>query len=282
MPEVSAIVATRDRPEWADEAVRSILAQTRPPAEIIVADDGDGAVGRALAERYGVKTVCTAGGGPAVARNAAAALATGDWLAFCDDDDAWAPQRLEHQLAAAVFPSVLVYGDATRSDGGREHDGRRPCGGHVFRDLLLDNWIPTSTVLLRRAAFLQAGGFQARFSPAEDYHLWLTVCRYGPFVRIPEPLALYRQHPGQLQRNVAAMFGATADVVDNAIAAAGWSAAHFPKMPKRLRQLRFVQGRALMAEQQPAAARRAYLRAWRRQPLYLPAPLFWMMSFVGV
>jgi glycosyltransferase involved in cell wall biosynthesis len=281
MPDVSAIVAACGRPAWADEAVQAILAQTQPPAEIIVADDGDGEVGRALAARYGVRAVCTGGQGPAAARNAAARLAIGEWLAFCDDDDVWAPVRLEAGLAAAGELCVLVFADAWRSDGGSELFGRKARGGHVFRDLLLDNWVPTSTVLLRRAAFEQAGGFDAHFSPAEDYRLWLAVSRFGQFAFIRQPLALYRQHEGQLQRRVADMAGASADAVEHAVAAAGWRPAEILGLPKRLRQLRFVQGRALMAEGRPAAARRAYLRAWRQQWHYANAPLFWMLSFAG-
>jgi hypothetical protein len=282
MASVSAIVATRDRPQWVVEAVQSILAQTRPPEEIVVADDGDGAAAAELARRFGVRTVCTEGLGPAAARDAAARLATGDWLAFCDDDDAWLPTRLERELAAADDRTVLVYADAQRSDGRRELDGRRPRAGHVFDSLLLDNWIPTSTVLVRREAYQRAGGFPARFSPAEDYHLWLTIARYGPLVRVDEPLATYRIHEGQLQRRVAAMAGATADVIENALALNGWRPGRVPGLSARLRRLRFVQGRALARERRTAEARRAYLRAWRRQPRYLPALLFWLLSFVGV
>ncbi|NLH48174.1 MAG: glycosyltransferase [Myxococcales bacterium] len=282
MPSVTAIVATRDRPEMAAEAVRSILAQTRPPEEIIVADDGDGRTAAALAARYGVQTTQSWKRGPAAARNAAASLAGGDWLAFCDDDDTWLPTRLEKQLAVADADTVLVFADADRSDGRRESAGRKPAAGSVFRRLLLDNWIPTSTVLLRRDAFERAGGFHPRFSPAEDYDLWLRVSRLGQVRFFAEPLATYRIHAGQLQNQQLEMIGATVATVENAWRE-GRREYHRPAgLSGRLRRLHFLHGRLLAHHGFPAAARRAYLRAWRYAWFYPPAPLFWLLSFIGI
>ncbi len=282
MTKVSAIVTTRDRPDWADEAVASIIGQTHPPDEIIVADDGDGQTAAALAEKFGVRTVHTDGRGPALARNAAVEIAGGQWLAFCDDDDTWHPHRLQTQLAALAEGTVLVYGDATRTDGGREFKNRNPSAGHVFGSLLLDNWIPTSTVLVRRDTLAKAGGFSERYVPAEDYGLWLAIAHLGSFVRIDQPLATYRIHAGQLQTATAAMAGATADAVEDALGDIGWTSAQIPNLAQRLRRLRFVQGRALVGQRDMAAAREAYRRAWAHQPAYLKAPLFYLLSFVGI
>ena len=279
---VSAIVPTRDRREMAVQALTSIVNQTRPPEEIIVADDGDGGTGALLAKLFeNVRAIHTAGRGAAAARNEAASLARGDWLAFCDDDDTWQPQRLEAQLAAVTDEADLFYADALCSDGRRALEEREAREGLVFGSLLLDNWIPTSTVLLRRSSFEKAGGFEARFCPAEDYRLWLRLSHFGRFVKIDKPLAVYRQHPGQLQADTARMAGATADVVEDALGEAGWRTTQIPNLTTRLRELRFVQARALMAEGRRGEARRAYGRAWRHQPAYLKAPLFWALSFFG-
>jgi glycosyltransferase involved in cell wall biosynthesis len=282
MPSVSAIVPTRERPELAAEAVTSIVKQTRPPDEIIVADDGEGSTGAALAGRFGVRVVNAGGQGPAVARNRAAEIAQGDWLAFCDDDDTWFPARLATQLAATNDDTVLVFADARRNDGASEWADRHPTGGDVFDALLLDNWIPTSTVLLRRDIFQRAGGFETRFCPAEDYRLWLRVAKLGKFVMIREPLAAYRQHEHQLQRDAARMFGVTADAIDDALCEDGRRAAQIPGLDARLSDLRFVQGRELMRRGQPREARQAYRRAWRYQPARWPAYLYWLASYLNI
>jgi len=282
MPSISAIVPTRDRPQMAREAVEAILHQTLPPSELIIADDGDGAVGAELARQYGIKQIHTAGRGPAEARNAAVKLSTGEWLAFCDDDDLWLPDRLARQ-AEYINDSntVLIYADARRDDGGSVLEGRKAATGQVFTQLLLDNWVPTSTVLLRRTAFEKSGGFKNRFCPAEDYRLWLRISRLGALQKIDEPLAVYRIHAGQLQTITAEMAGSTANVILDALAEAGWDAGQVSGLSRRLRQLRFVQGRALAAQQKWSAARQAYLQAWQHQLTYTQAPLFWLLSFFG-
>ncbi|MDP8224818.1 MAG: glycosyltransferase [Candidatus Lernaella stagnicola] len=279
MPRISAIVATRDRPEWAREAVASIAAQTYPPMEIIVADDGDGRTGTQLAAEFDATAIHTQGVGPARARHAAIERAGGDWLAFCDDDDTWHPERLARQVEIIEAATALVYSDAQRSDGHLEFTHRNPSAGRVFGSLLLDNWIPTSTVLLRREVYDRAGGFDDRYVPAEDYALWLAVSRLGRFARVDEPLATYRIHEAQLQSDRAAMAKATADVVEDALRHIGWRAQQIPNLAMRLRQLRFMQGRALAAQSDYAAARKAYAQAWAHQRAYLKAPIFFALSY---
>ncbi len=278
MPSVSAIVPTRDRPELATEALESIINQSRPPDEIIIADDGDGAAGATLAKRFGARVVHTGGQGSATARNRAIELARSDWLAFCDDDDTWHPDRLARQLKLAHGETVLVFADALRSDGTREWSGRHPVAGRAFDALVLDNWIPTSTVLLRRDAWERAGGFEKQFEPAEDYRLWLRVARIGDFELVNEPLATYRLHPGQLQKNRGRMFGATAAAVEESLREDGRPANHFPGLSARLRALRFVQGRELMRLGDGAAARACFRAAWQHDPTYLQAYLFFAAS----
>lgn len=102
---VSVVIPTYHRPALVVQAVRSALAQTLRPAEVIVVVDGrDGATTEALQQigdpRLQVQ-VPPRHLGNADARNAGVAAAEGAWVAFLDDDDAWHPRKLEHQLRAA-------------------------------------------------------------------------------------------------------------------------------------------------------------------------------------
>lgn len=281
MPNITAVIPTRNRPLMAAEAVQSVVNQTHPPDEIVVVDDGDGSAAEELAGQFDIKTVHTNGKGPAVARNEGVAAAHGEWIAFCDDDDVWLPERLAKQADRIEDDVDLIYADAWHGENTRELQGREAREGLVFTSLLLDNWIPTSTVLVRRAAIKQAGGFESQFSPAEDYRLWLRISRFSHIRKIDEPLAVYRQHAGQLQTDIAGMAGATAAVIEDAIKEVGWRVAQIPNLTTRLRELRFVQGRALAAGGKFGPAREAYLQAWRSQPAYFKAPLFWLLSFFG-
>src|SRR5580693_6524934 len=113
---VSAVIPTRGRPELLLRAVRSVLAQTLREIEVVVVIDGeDPATERALAEfvredsRIRVIALAMSVGG-SDARNRGAAAASGEWIAFLDDDDEWLPDKLQRQLeavATSTAPAVI-------------------------------------------------------------------------------------------------------------------------------------------------------------------------------
>ena len=109
---VSAIVPTRNRPDFVCRAVQSVLAQTVQDLECLVVIDGpDPATIEALANirdsRLKVLALQENVGG-CEARNIGARAAQGEWVALLDDDDEWLPERLEKQLAAAAAASAPV------------------------------------------------------------------------------------------------------------------------------------------------------------------------------
>src|SRR6185503_15656269 len=99
---VSVVVPTHNGERYIAEAIDSILAQTVPPAEIIVVDDGSIDEGPRIARSYDapVSVLHQANAGAAAARNTGIAAATQPYLAFLDHDDLWTPRKLELQLAA--------------------------------------------------------------------------------------------------------------------------------------------------------------------------------------
>jgi len=113
-PRVSGAIPVRDGEAHLAGAIESMLAQTHPPAEIVVVDNGSTDGTRAVAERYApqVRVVeePTPGIGPA--RNAALAAVSGDYIGFLDCDDRWLPRKTELQLEAfATDPDLdIVFG----------------------------------------------------------------------------------------------------------------------------------------------------------------------------
>src|SRR5271166_2839069 len=104
---VSAVIPTFNDVGRIGDALTSIVEQTLPPAEIVVADDGsdDGTERFVLdfaARRAGTVDVryvrLPTRSGDAAARNAGVAAARGEWIAICDSDDVWAPTKLERQI----------------------------------------------------------------------------------------------------------------------------------------------------------------------------------------
>lgn len=100
---ISVVIPVFNGGRYLRDAVESVLAQTRPPEEIIVVDDGStdgsGEIARAFAPRVCCKR--TENGGISAARNHGIAHTTGGWLAFLDADDLWQPDKLARQMTAA-------------------------------------------------------------------------------------------------------------------------------------------------------------------------------------
>lgn len=203
-PLCSVVIPTYRRPGWLREAIESVRAQTLGDWECLVVDAGADPETRAVvAEQQADARIrylsCTSCGNPGVTRNAGAAAATGQWLAFLDDDDLWLPGKLERQLdAAAERPGAALHCTQVQRFGGDDALWpSRPLPSSLDFDLLLDgNEVACSTVLCRRAFFVAVGGFDETLRICEDYELWLRLARRESLAFLAEPLCRYRVHPG--------------------------------------------------------------------------------------
>ena len=103
-PRVSVIVPVFNRAGSIPRALESVAAQTFQDYEIIVVDDGSTDGSADVVERLGLARVrlirSPQNRGAAAARNIGISAASGQWIAFLDSDDFWAPDKLAHQLAA--------------------------------------------------------------------------------------------------------------------------------------------------------------------------------------
>jgi len=111
---VGVIIPVRDGERYLAEALDSVLAQSHPPHDIVVIDDGSRDRTVAVAQRYAPRVRCfsQAAAGIGAARNSGVAEVRGEYLAFLDCDDVWPRDRLERQLAAfSAHPRPhLVFG----------------------------------------------------------------------------------------------------------------------------------------------------------------------------
>ncbi len=164
-------------------AVRCALEQVDVEVEVIVVDDGST---DETAKRLGawadprlrvLRNETSRGAG--ASRNQAAAIARGEWIAFLDDDDRWAPHKLRAQLAVATTPEVaFVYGTAVMVDGELRPLRSLPVPepGALPRALLHTNPIGgPSSVMVRRAALAEVGGFDEELAVVDDWDLWLRL-----------------------------------------------------------------------------------------------------------
>jgi glycosyltransferase involved in cell wall biosynthesis len=204
-PPVSVVVPTRDRPELLRRAVAAILGQTyQGTVECVVVFDqseptlawGDPGPSRRLVLVRNQRTPGLAG-----ARNTGALHASGELVAFCDDDDEWLPGKLERQVAelaarpdAAVATTGIVvrYGDRSTT---RLAPTAQVTHGQLLRSRLTE--LHPSTVLVRRARLLDGIGLVDEHIPgsyAEDYEWLLRAARLGPVLAVQEPLVVVHWH----------------------------------------------------------------------------------------
>jgi glycosyltransferase involved in cell wall biosynthesis len=191
-----------------EQAMRSVRLQTRAPAEILVVDDGSTDDTAAVAERAGARVIRQANAGPGAARNAGVRAASSPLVAFLDADDWYAADKLEKSVRAIEeLSATAVCSDAWIVVDG--HVVACKSDRHVvppvltLERLLQGNPIVCSTMVVRRDAVLDAGGFDEdrALVATEDWDLWLRLAQREPIAYIDEPLTYYRTLHGSLSGN---------------------------------------------------------------------------------
>jgi len=197
-PQVSVIICAYNAAAFIAETLESLLAQTWPPVEILVVDDGSTDATPAIVQSFAprVRYLYQVNAGSSAARNTGIAASCGDLLCFFDADDLMPPDRLEAQISFLQrHPEVgLVFcdyrnfnnqGEAERSHfqscpllqaelGGRaEAVLENPCSL-----LAQENFGITGTLLLRREALAQVPGFEPRLRGCEDFHFYFRLARH--------------------------------------------------------------------------------------------------------
>ena len=187
---ISAVVPTHNRARLAARAIASVLAQSSPPTEIIVVDDGstDGTADIVASFGNAVRYVHQQNAGGASARNHGVREAHEEWVAFLDSDDVWTPTHLE-RIAAAIRATqgaaALYFDDMTLPDVSDKTwwgIGDFDIGpDHVMvpdgADWVLREYQPMmlQTSVCKRAVFLDEGGLWVELRNAHDTHFFLKI-----------------------------------------------------------------------------------------------------------
>jgi glycosyltransferase involved in cell wall biosynthesis len=237
MPAVSVIIPTYNRPELLAETLASTRAQTFTDYEVIVVSHGEKPETRcrseAIAAANNAQWFALDQGNLSAARNFGVEQASGEWIAFLDDDDLWLPNKLERQLAEArrtgadmvscdyvefytdakaCPPEILQLGQHSRDmveiRDGLEHSGRefirrpRPPDGWPFLRAIhhVSWWAPPSGVMVRRSVLDAVGGFDPRQRYSEDNDMWRRISWRHHIHYVQEVLLRYRRGHGSLMQ----------------------------------------------------------------------------------
>ena len=203
-PVVSVVMAVLDGERFLEKAVRSILTQTLQNIELIVVDDGSSDRTPEVLDRFHdarMRVVTQRRQGLAAALNRGIGLARAGLVARMDADDVAMPERLEHQVSRMDCDKELgVLGTAVTviNESGTTLRQWLPATDplEIKRRLIRANQFAHPTVMFRKEAFEQAGGY--RDMPfSQDYDLWLRMSGSWKMANLPEATVMRRELKSQ-------------------------------------------------------------------------------------
>jgi len=217
---VSVVIPTFNRRELLLEAINSVLAQTTPVREVVVADDNstDGTcdIISDLAGRGAPIIFIPAPpreptgkfNSRSAARNRGVDAASGSILAFLDSDDLWEPQRIEKQLmslsqrpqAGFAFCNLQLFNENVLL-GKPFLDPQRDYGGNILAPLLVEPLVVSSSMIVRREALAAVGGWGEQVGVIEDYELTLRLAAHFEASYTPDVLVRMRQHSNRVSQS---------------------------------------------------------------------------------
>lgn len=208
---VTVVVPTKDRPRYLLRCVDLVLGQVDVDLDVVVVDDGSvtpliehPSLRRLLCDRRVRVVRHDESRGVAAARNTGARAASAPWVAFVDDDDLWAPDKLSSQLDAlgGERPHGWCYVGAVHL--GEDLDvlrvSRIPDPGALGELLSRFNAVPGggSSVLVATELLRELGGFDETFSVLADWDMWLRLAERSSPVVVSRPLVGYVRHPASM------------------------------------------------------------------------------------
>jgi len=214
MPLISVIIPVYNCVEYLPKALASVLDQKGVTVEVILVDSSTD-ISSAIFSRQSEPRVChfyQEPRGVSAARNLGIQHAQGEYIAFLDADDEWLPEKLSMQVSALdKFPdAALVFTDTMMFNNGeviqetmnremlrdwcRSHASELPgCYyGGLYEQLLIQDCMNTSSVMVRRKVLEEQGTFDEAFKVGEDYDLWLRIARNHPMIFLDRVWCKYR------------------------------------------------------------------------------------------
>lgn len=197
-PLVSVVIPTYNRPDFLSRALESILAQEYDAIEVIVVDDCPSNPAMEVVESYSDNYIRyiqhDENQGVCGARNTGIQMATGEYVAFLDDDDEWDEAKLRRQVEVVEsYEDIGVVYTGTRQvdNSGTTLSVNRPkYQGSVGKHLLLNDFVPFSTILVDRNVIDQTGLLDEHLTNWEDWEWSIRLAEETNFDFVKEPMAV--------------------------------------------------------------------------------------------
>lgn len=208
MPSISVVIPTYKRGPLLKSAILSALQQSLPASEIIVVDDNiEEKESRSVLDciqsidEPRIKLISNfRHKGGCGARNSGILTATGEYIAFLDDDDLLLPRALEAHYNAFKDDTAMVYGNCQVVDELYHITETTSFGSDDlhFNDLIMGVCPPSSSVVMvTRTALVEAGLFDESLPSFQDYDMWLKIAQQHSIRSHEGLVAKFIQHDGQ-------------------------------------------------------------------------------------
>ncbi len=195
---VSVVIPAFNVEAFLDRAIKSVLAQSLPPVEILVVDDGstDGTAKVAQMHNKLVRYIYQKNAGASAARNCAIQKASGEFIAFLDADDEWLAHHLESAMEIFQRYPFLKWYAAAHEERSLEMRVVKPriiskikhlMGGRGYLDNYFGAWALgkvfwTGTFIIRKSVFDQVGLFDTNMQVGEDLDMWFRIALRYPAI----------------------------------------------------------------------------------------------------
>jgi glycosyltransferase involved in cell wall biosynthesis len=205
IPLVSIVMATYNRANSIKRAIESALAQSYENLELIIVDDGSTDHTKSVVEpclkdprvRYFYKENQ---GSNVYPMNRGVEISGGKYVAILDDDDIWSDKdkiKKQVEFLEKNKEYVLVGGGAIKIDRNGKEIVRYLMpekDKDIRQKILISSMFVHVSVLFKKDAFVEVGGYDEQFGGAADWDLWMKLGRIGKFYNIPEYLVTYTAH----------------------------------------------------------------------------------------
>jgi glycosyltransferase involved in cell wall biosynthesis len=288
---VSVIVPVYNRAHLVTETVESILAQTYSSIEIILINDGstDDSLDiiQALHQDYPdvIRVLNQENQGQTVARNQGINNALGKYIAFLDSDDLWVTDKLERQIPLFDEGVGLVYGGVELINEYGVTTGFDACDpaiqGKIYPQLLVKNRMTGGSVVVLREALDLVGVFDPEFRAAENWDLWLRICKEYEARLVNKPVVKYRLHQNNMSKDVALMQDAKRQIMGKHCdkSSSDKLIARYSKLAEA--DLFYKLGVYCFSQEQYGKAIQNFLRVMMISPFYEDTPVRLLRSLVG-
>lgn len=225
-PKVSVIIPCYNASATIRETLKSIKEQTFKDYEVIIVNDGStddtDNILTSYAEQLNglLKIITQTNQGQTVAKNVGIRNSKGQFIAFLDSDDLWAPEKLEYQLAYMESrPHVgLCYTEGILINEKGDKIGKVNClpsyRGNCFDKLLIKNDIVASSVMIKREILDRVGLFDEDFKACENWDMWIRISKVSQIEYIDRPLTYYRVHLKNMSKNMDKMYVYRLKIID--------------------------------------------------------------------